>query len=391
MSVPGCPIRIPRSREVWGVRLVLLVVRAGFVVLVAAGVFSLLDRTPDDATATSKAAASTSSNPPAPAPAATGLAAESVSIAATGDIVMGSTPVLPPDGGRTFFSSVAPELNANVVLGNLEGTLSTGGSSKCGPGSTSCYAFQTPPSYARWLRRAGFTIMNVANNHFGDYGASGQAQTLAALDKVGLLHTGRPGQITIQRVGNVRVALVGFASYPWAQDLTDIPAAQRLVRKAASRADVVIVTMHAGAEGTDHQHVTRRTETFLGEDRGNSRAFSHAVVDAGADLVVGSGPHVLRGMEWYDGRLIAYSLGNFAGYKVFALGGPLSTSGILQVTLRGDGTYVRGKLVATELVDGGYPAVDADEAAHGIVRTLSRQDFGAKGVKVSPEGLLRRS
>ncbi len=372
-------------------RVVLLILRAGAVVVVAAGVFALLDRTPDDATVTSAAVSKSQVAPAAQPPAAEGVAAEPVTIAATGDIVMGSTSGLPPDGGRTFFSSVAPELDADVVLGNLEGTLSTGGSSKCGPGSTSCYAFQTPPSYARWLRRAGFTVLNVANNHFGDYGASGEVQTLAALDEAGLLHTGRPGQVTIQRVGNVQVALVGFAPYPWAQDLTDIPAARRLVRKAAARADVVVVTMHAGAEGTDHQHVVRGTETFLGEDRGNSRAFAHAVVDSGADLVVGSGPHVLRGMEWYKGRLIAYSLGNFAGYKVFALGGPLSLSGILHVTLHGDGSYVRGKLVATELVDGGYPAVDPAEAAHGIVRTLSRQDFGANGVKVSPTGGLGRS
>jgi hypothetical protein len=153
---------------------------------------------------------------------------------------------------------------------------------------------------------------------------------------------------------------------------------------------VVVVAMHAGAEGSGATSTPVGREVAFGEDRGDTRAFAHAVVDAGADLVVGSGPHVLRGMEWYEGRLIAYSLGNFAGYKVFALGGPLSLSGILHVTLRGDGTYVKGRLVATELVGGGYPALDPDEAAHGAVRTLSRQDFGARGVKVSPTGALRR-
>jgi hypothetical protein len=372
------------------VRLVLLIVRAGLAVVVVGVVFSLLVDGPEgDATATT-ARVEQAQSPPAAPPAVPAASAKRVTIAATGDIVMGNTPVLPPDGGRTFFSSVAPELGADIVLGNLEGTLATGGSSKCGAGSTNCYAFRTPPSYARWLRRAGFTVMNVANNHFGDYGQVGQSQTLAALKSVGLAHTGRPGQITVQRAGGLRVAVVGFASYPWAQDLTDIPAASRLVREAAQQADVVVVTMHAGAEGTDHQHVPRGTETYLGENRGNSRAFAHAVVDAGADLVAGSGPHVLRGMEWYKGRLIAYSLGNFAGYKVFALGGPLSLSGILHVTLRGDGSYVKGRLVATELVDGGYPAVDPDEAAHGVVRTLSREDFGARAVKVSPTGALRR-
>ena len=311
-----------------------------------------------------------------------------VTIAATGDIVMGSTPNLPPDCGRSFFDNVETDLAGDVVLGNLEGTLSVGGGSKCGAGSTNCYAFQTPPSYAAWLKKAGFTVMNLANNHAFDYGPSGQAQTLAALQKQHLATTGRPGEIDYQQVGDIRVAILGFAPYRWAQSLTDIPAARRLVKKAAANADVVVVTMHAGAEGTDHTHVRPGTELFLGENRGNPIAFTHAVVDAGADLVIGSGPHVLRGMEWYHGHLIAYSLGNFAGYKVFALGGPLSLSGILRVTLRGDGAFESGTLVPTRLVGGGLPAIDPAESAHGIVRTLSKEDFGAHAVKVSPNGQL---
>ena len=309
--------------------------------------------------------------------------------AAVGDIVMGSTPNLPPDGGAGFFGSVARNLAADIVLGNLEGTLSAGGSSKCGAASTSCYAFHTPPSYARWLERAGFTVMNVANNHALDYGPEGQAQTLAALRSVGIGWTGRPGEIHFEQAGPVRVALVGFAPYAWAQSLTDIPAAQRLVQRATADADVVVVTMHAGAEGTAHQHVRPGMETYLGEQRGDPLAFAHAVVDAGADLVVGSGPHVLRGMEWYKGRLIAYSLGNFGGYKVFALGGPLSTSGILRVTLRADGSFVAGRLVSTMLAGPGIPALDRSGAAGRLVRTLSRQDFGARAVAVSATGGLR--
>jgi hypothetical protein len=313
-----------------------------------------------------------------------------VSIAAVGDIVMGSTPNLPPNGGRTFFDAVETDLAGDVVLGNLEGTLSVGGSSKCGAGSTNCYAFQSPPSYAAWLKKAGFTVMNLANNHAFDYGASGQEQTLAALAKQRLATTGRPGEIAYQQVGLIKVALVGFAPYKWAQSLTNIPAAKALVKKAAANADVVIVTMHAGAEGSDHTHVVRGTEMFLGENRGNSIAFTHAVVDAGADLVVGSGPHVLRGMEWYRGHLIAYSLGNFAGYKVFSMGGPLSISGILRVNLRGNGGFESATLVPTRMVSGGMPAIDPTESAHGIVRTLSKEDFGSHAVTVSANGQLTR-
>jgi hypothetical protein len=379
------------------VRVIALIVRAGAVVVACAFVFSqLVDGGPKPATAARPDVSAVEAPAPKPKPAAvkkpTGpkIPEGVVAIVATGDIVMGSTPNLPSDGGRSFFSDVETDLAGDVVLGNLEGTLSTGGGSKCGKGSTNCFAFQTPPSYARWLQQAGFTVMNLANNHAYDFGAGGLRQTTDALAGVGLEWTGRPGQITVQKVGGIRVALVGFAPYPWAQSLTDIAAAKRLVRKAARSADVVVVTMHAGAEGSDRQHVKRGTERFLGENRGDSMRFAHAVVDAGADLVVGSGPHVLRGMEWYKSRLIAYSLGNFAGYKVFSLGGPLSTSGILRVTLRGDGKFETGRLVPTHLVGAGLPAIDPAEAAHGAVRTLSREDFGARAVKISRDGILSR-
>jgi poly-gamma-glutamate capsule biosynthesis protein CapA/YwtB (metallophosphatase superfamily) len=385
------------------VRGIALIVRAGAVVCASAFLFSLLVHgAPRPAVASSAASQpSTAASAKAAAEkraqqkAATRRAAAKVppgvvAIVATGDIVMGSTPNLPPDGGRSFFSDVQTDLAGDVVLGNLEGTLSSGGSSKCGPSSTSCFAFQTPPSYARWLVRAGFTVMNLANNHAYDFGPEGLQETIDALDRVGLLYTGRPNQITVQKVGRIRVATVGFAPYPWAASLTDIAAAQKLVRAADRVSDVVVVTMHAGAEGRDRQHVRPGTERFLGENRGDSVRFTHAVVDAGADLVVGSGPHVLRGMEWYKGRLIAYSLGNFAGYDVFSLGGALSTSAILRVTLDGAGRFESGQLVPTHMVGAGMPALDPSEAAHGVVRTLSREDFGARGVKVSREGVLSR-
>ena len=379
-----------------------LIVRAGAVVCASAFLFSLLVHgAPRPAVASSASQPSTAAAAKAAAEkraqqkAATRRAAAKVppgvvAIVATGDIVMGSTPNLPPDGGRSFFSDVQTDLAGDVVLGNLEGTLSSGGSSKCGPSSTSCFAFQTPPSYARWLVRAGFTVMNLANNHAYDFGSEGLQETIDALDRVGLLYTGRPNQITVQKVGRIRVATVGFAPYPWAASLTDIAAAQKLVRAADRVSDVVVVTMHAGAEGRDRQHVRPGTERFLGENRGDSVRFTHAVVDAGADLVVGSGPHVLRGMEWYKGRLIAYSLGNFAGYDVFSLGGALSTSAILRVTLDGAGRFETGQLVPTHMVGAGMPALDPSETAHGVVRTLSREDFGARGVKVSREGVLSR-
>ncbi|WP_369251272.1 CapA family protein [Streptomyces sp. R41] len=327
----------------------------------------------------------TASGAPAP-PRPTG----NVRIAAVGDVVMGSLPDdLPPDGGASFFDPVDDLLAGDVVLGNLEGTLTTGGPSKCYDNdSPNCFAFRTPPSYGRWFKKAGFTVMNTANNHIDDFGAEGRRETFAALRSVNLPFTGRLGQITIQRVHGIRVALIGFAPDRGSNDLTNIPAAKRLTARAATMADIVIVTMHAGAEGSDRTHVEPGTEYFLGENRGDSYRFSRAVIDAGADLVVGSGPHVIRGMEFYKGRLIAYSLGNFSGYKVLSLGGTLSISGVLQVTLRADGTYVSGRLRPTQIVEPGTPEPGGE--AIDLVSSVSEEDFGSHAAHISAEGTIQR-
>lgn len=301
--------------------------------------------------------------------------------------MMGSPPFgLPPDGGATFFTKVSPLLTGDVVIGNMEGTFATGGGSKCGANSSTCFAFRTPPSYAKWLKQAGFTVMNLANNHAYDFGSTGERQTVAALTAAGIRNTGRPGTQAIQMIGRQKVAVLGFAPYPWADSLLDISRARKRIADAARSADIVIVVMHAGAEGRDKTRVPSGPETFLGEPRGSSRAFSHAVIDAGADLVVGSGPHVLRGMEVYKGRLIAYSLGNFAGYKAFSRGEALSTSAVLQVTIRPDGTFGGGRIRPTRIADPGVPIRGGDGIA--LIRRLSRQDFGTRAPRISADGTI---
>jgi poly-gamma-glutamate capsule biosynthesis protein CapA/YwtB (metallophosphatase superfamily) len=321
-----------------------------------------------------------------PAPAASRSAAPPsarVTIAFAGDIAL-----LGP-ASSSLFAGVRGQLRrADVAIGNLEGTLSSGGTSKCGKHSTGCFAFQSPPQSAALLRGAGFDDLNVANNHAFDYGASGQQQTLRALARYRLRWSGRPGQITVLSSHGVRVAILGFAPYPWAQSLTDLPAAQALVQRAAARADVVVAVLHAGAEGVDRQHVPVGTEYYLGENRGNERQFAHALVSAGADLVVASGPHVLRGLQLFGGTPIAYSVGNFAtAGNALSTGGILGESAILVVTLGSDGRLVSGKLVPVQLVGG------APRRSHGsdIVRrvnALSRTDFGGSALLATTTGAL---
>jgi hypothetical protein len=318
-------------------------------------------------------------------------AGKPVSIDWVGDTVLGSSYGLPPDGGKHSMGGVSRELHAaDLTWGNLEETLSTATTSKCGSGSPNCFAFQAPPSYAGLLRAAGFDLMNMANNHAFDFGALGRAQTVAALTRAHLGSTGAPNQITVLKRHGTTVAFLGFAPYPWAARLDHIPQAVALVKRAAKLADLVVVAIHAGAEGSDATHVPHGTEFFLGENRGNSRAFAHAVINAGADLVVGSGPHVLRGVEIYHGHLIAYSLGNFAGFRNFGMGGNLSLSGIFHVVLRPDGSWSSARLIPVALRGVGLPALDPSNASVRLVAQLSHEDFGANAAHFSPDGVIER-
>ena len=294
---------------------------------------------------------------------------------------------LPPGGGRRVFADVAPHLQAvDLATGNLEGTLGRGGRSKCRSGRPHCEAFQAPPSYAHVFRQAGFDLLNLANNHSHDFGAAGLRQTLSALRRAGIAHTGLAGDVRVETVNGVRVAFLGFAPYPYASPLTDIPAARRQVAAASRLAGVVVVFVHAGAEGTRALHTPRGRETAFGEDRGEARRFARAVVDAGADAVLGSGPHVLRGIECHRRRVVAYSLGNFAGYRTLSTAGVLALSGVLQLRLDATGELLDGRLLPVRLRRSGIPRLDPIGESVRLVRRLSRQDFGRRACRVGGGG-----
>jgi hypothetical protein len=276
----------------------------------------------------------------------------------------------------------------DLVVGNLEGTLATGGASKCGQGSSGCFAFRGSPTWAATLGAAGFMVLNVANNHALDYGTEAQSETLAALRRARIVHTGLPGQIAYVRAGTVKVALIGCAPYRWAQSLLDVGGSAALVRKASRNADVVLVYMHAGAEGTGAEHVRNADETFLGEPRGNPVEFAHTMIKSGADLVFASGPHVLRGIEWYRGRLIAYSLGNLAATNTLSTLGSLALSSLLRVTLDRRGRLATGSIVPLRMVGDGTPVFDSRRAAIGRIRDLSKEDFGPRAIRISESGRL---
>ncbi len=320
-----------------------------------------------------------------------------LSVAAVGDVQLGmgwppGHVVLPPNDGADMFDGVtATLLKADVRFGNLETVLADAGESKkCGKKSTKCYAFRVPTAFAQSLKAAGFDVMSIANNHAGDFGPEGRRSTMAALDAAGIHHSGPLGDIASWDVGGRRVALVGFSFGSDVYRIQDLAIARKLVADLKKRHDLVFVSFHGGAEGVGAARVPVGVETFLGENRGDVRAFAHTVVDAGADLVLGSSPHLLRAVELYKGRLIAYSLGNFSTWDTFNLTGPLGITGILEVQLAPNGVATRVELVPAVLAKPGRPVLDPARQGVALVRNLSALDFGSPlldegGVWVRPE------
>lgn len=317
----------------------------------------------------------------------TTTAPQTVTISAVGDTELGNTPNVPANP-LAYFEPLKAALAAPIQFANLEGTMTSRGSSKCTPGDNECFAYHVPPSFARVYREMGFTVLNSANNHSHDYGIDGVTDTSNALREAGIAQAGLPGQIAVVRDGKVRVAFVDFAPYANTNDLLNFPAAKQLIEKARRLAPIVVVYMHAGAEGADADQVTKASEFYVGENRGNPYLFAHVAINEGASLVIASGPHVLRGIEFYRGHLIDYSLGDFENFHNFSASGDLTLSAILHVTLSAQGAFVSGTFTSVKLSEFGQGFVDPTRAAAAFVNQLSREDFGSNAVVIDRNGSL---
>ena len=335
--------------------------------------------------------------PPAPAPEPRNPASfRTLDIAAVGDIMLGTTYPeddynrLPADDGASTLADVAPILRgADIAFGNLEGVMRDGGEPfKVCKDPRNCYLFRMPARYVHQLVDAGFDVMSLANNHARDFGEDGRSETMRILDEAGIRHSGREGDIASWRVKDSRVALIAFAPNPGSHSLLDIPAAASLVSALAVEHDVVVVSFHGGAEGPDALHLVDGMELFYEEERGDLIAFTHAVIDAGADLVIGHGPHVPRALEVYRDRLIAYSLGNFATGIGISVEGNKGLAPILLVTLAGDGRFVRGRIVSARQERPYGPRLDLSNAAFNLMRDLTVTDRGSSPPIFTDDGSL---
>ncbi len=309
-------------------------------------------------------------------------AAHAVNIIGVGDIMLGtnypSAHYLPPNEGKSLLAPVAHILrNADVTFGNLEGTvLNKGGSVKRCSDPKKCYAFRTPEKYATQLKSVGFDVLSVANNHLGDFGNTGRKNTLAFLQKQGIEAAGQITQPTaVFSKDGITYGFTAFAPNRGTLDLRNIKKAQHIVRDLAKKTDIVIVSFHGGAEGAKYQHVTRKTEKFYGENRGNVYKFAHAMIDAGADIIFGHGPHVTRAVELYKDRFIAYSLGNFCTYGRFNLRGANGIAPLINVNVDKQGRFQNAKVTSIQQLGRGGVTLDPKHRAFKMLKSLTLKDF----------------
>jgi poly-gamma-glutamate capsule biosynthesis protein CapA/YwtB (metallophosphatase superfamily) len=322
---------------------------------------------------------------------------DSITITAVGDIMMGSTypfDALPSCDGTQIFGKVRQHLTGDIVFGNLEGPLADNVTpSKCRYSQTgSCFAFVTPERYGLHLRDAGFNVLNIANNHALDCGLYGAERTLAVLRNLGIEPCGGTLTVRTETKGR-RIAVAGFSykASEYALSILHIPEAQQKIRKLKEDNDIVIVSFHGGAEGHRAQALKKGPETFLGENRGDVMAFARASVDAGADIVIGHGPHVWRAMEIYKGKLIAYSLGNFLTHKLFNVKGPSGVTAILKVRLNAaTGDFLDGAVIPLRLTSDGIPEDDDQRQVIESLRALNSQSFPTGDLVISDKGFLSR-
>ncbi len=322
---------------------------------------------------------------------------DSLIITAVGDIMLGSN-YPSPSGlpGENILEEITPVLkeNSDILLGNLEGTLfDSGGTPKQCTNPAICFVFRTPFSYGEYLKKAGFDFLSIANNHSGDFGVFGRNATQKNLDSLKISYAGILGQCeyVLKEKNGVKYAFIGAGHNPGLVSVKEYSDIKRIIREVRSKVDIVIVMFHGGAEGATYQHVPHKKEVFVGEDRGNVEEFAHTCIDAGADVVFGSGPHVSRAIELYKNKFIAYSLGNFATYGNFNLKGANGKAPVLKIKVDSKGNFISGKIISTyQFEDIGYgPKLDSENNALKYIQALTKEDFPAGKLEILNTGEIK--
>jgi poly-gamma-glutamate capsule biosynthesis protein CapA/YwtB (metallophosphatase superfamily) len=307
---------------------------------------------------------------------------DTISITGVGDIMLGtnfpSRNYLPPNDGKDILLPVKKFLvNSDLTFGNLEGVLLTGKGNvkRCNDPST-CYAFKSPDHYGEYIKDAGFDVLSLANNHSGDFGAIGKKNTTRILKELDIHFAGLAEYpYTIFTKDSITYGLCAFAPNRGTMQINDYQKVRSTIEHLDSITNIVIVSFHGGGEGNKYKHITRKTETYLGENRGNPYEFARVAIDAGADIIFGHGPHLTRAIDIYKNRFIAYSLGNFATYGRFNLSGSKGVAPIITVYVNQKGEFINAKIVSTKQIGRGEPVPDNQNTALKEIMNLTKTDF----------------
>jgi poly-gamma-glutamate capsule biosynthesis protein CapA/YwtB (metallophosphatase superfamily) len=322
------------------------------------------------------------------------IAPKEYTITGVGDMMFGtsfpSTRYLPPnDNPVSLLGNLADTLSAtDITFGNLEGSFLDGGEpfKKCRD-TNLCYLFRMPERYSRVLKESGFDFISLANNHFGDFGWQASNRTMKLLDSLNIRYAGPPEcRFSIIEKDSVKWGFCAFSTTAGSVNLNDIEQTESIVKALKKSCNIVVVSFHGGAEGADYQYITRSNETLYGEDRGNIYEFAHRMVDSGADVVFGHGPHVTRAIEIYNGRLISYSLGNFCTYGRFNITGPGGYAPIMRVNVDETGKFISGRIIPIYQGDDGIVRIDPEKRAINKIRELVSHDFPEAKYAISENG-----
>ena len=323
------------------------------------------------------------------------LLKDTLTIIGVGDIMMGTNfpdpSYLPADQGKRLLDDVDSILvDADVTFGNLEGViLDEGGNPKYCKNPKVCYIFRSPEYMVQNLVDAGFDVMSTANNHAGDFGNPGRKNTMKVLDSMGIAHAGlqsKPYEMFMK--DGMKYGFAAFAPNTGTMSINDIAHAREIVAHLDSLNDVVIVSFHGGAEGSKYQTVPRKNEYFYGENRGNVYKFAHEMIDAGADIIFGHGPHVTRAVEVYKERFISYSLGNFCTYARFNLRGDNGLAPIIKVFTDSSGKFFKAQVTPIIQVGSGVPKIDGKKRVIAKIRELTEKDFPEVNINIDDSGII---
>lgn len=316
---------------------------------------------------------------------------DTLTIAMTGDIMMGTTfpsVMLPANDGKNLFRDVKDLLvNADLAVGNLEGALCDGGQSTKKVSNVS-YAFRMPTRFAPLLKDAGYDFLSMANNHANDFGTEGIESTERCLKEQDIRFSGIAGRVrsaVVERNG-VRYGLCAFGHNGYTMKHNDLTLVKEVIDELRQQSDIVVVSFHGGAEGQSYSHLPQGREIFLNEDRGSLREFAHFCIDNGADVVYGHGPHVVRCVEVYQGRFIAYSLGNFCTPYGISLKGISGYAPVVTIQIGNDGRFLGGKIHSFIQQRGLGPRKDETNAVPRQMKMLSDADVPQSMARIDNKG-----